>query len=311
MVLEKTRWKARTLATSPRLPFEVRCRLLYWQKRRSWPNRRPVTYNQKILWKMIKDRRAILTVFADKVAVRDYVARVVGPEVLTELYAVVEDPQELDPDRFPSEFVVKPNHASELIWIVADRSRFECDGSPLSKPGLITTTREELRWDRLVATCREWLAINYSDRALEWAYRDIAPRIMVEELLVDPGGHIPTDYKFFVFDGRVCLIEVHTSRFGDHRCNLLSPDWSAVDAQLTYRPADHDPPRPESLGEMIRIAESLGRETDFVRVDLYDVGGRVIFGELTSYPSAASDVFSPASFDTTLGSNWTVPEHYR
>jgi hypothetical protein len=303
--------RARTMARSPRVPFEVRCHLFYWERRRSWHTRHPVTLNQKLHWKLVKDRRPLLTTFADKVAVRDYVSHTVGPEVLPRLYAVVTDPAELDPTRLPAEFVVKPSHASGLVWIVADLARLRCEGSARPEARSFTTTRDALDWDRLVATCREWLAINYADKALEWAYRNIPPRIMVEELLLDPDGRIPPDYKFFVFHGRVRLVEVHSDRFDDHRCSIVLPDWSSVAARGDTRPAEHAPPRPASLERMVHIAEALAQETDFVRVDLYDIAGRIVFGELTSYPGGGHVIYSPESFDAELGRFWTVPKNYK
>ena len=207
------RQRARALALSPRLPFEMRCQLLYRMRRRSWPTRQPVSFNEKQIWKLAKDRRPLLTTFADKVAVRDYVARVVGPDVLTELYAVVTDPTELDLAELPDQFVVKPNHASGLIWIVVDRlsSLGVGSGGQASTPsGTFASTWDALDWDLLVDTCRGWLGVNYADVELEWWYRNIPPQILVEELLLDPVGQIPPDYKFYVFDGRVQLIEVHT-----------------------------------------------------------------------------------------------------
>lgn len=295
---------ARTVALSPRVPFEVRCRLLYLYRRRSWPTRYPVTFTQKLLWKMVKDRRPLLTTFADKVAVRDYVAQAVGPEVLPQLYAVVTDPADLDPAQLPEQFVVKPNNASGLVWIVVDR----CVGRAHVEAEMFTTTRQELDWDVLVATCRAWLALDYADVALEWAYRNIPPKILVEELLLNSDGQIPRDYKFLVFHGRVRLIQVHTDRFNDHRVNLFFPDWTPFYAQIPFRRADHEPPRPDSLERMVHIAETLGKETDFVRVDLYDIDGRVVFGEVTSYPAAASQDLYPESLE--LGQYWTLPLHY-
>ena len=82
--IQGLRTRVRAMARSPRMPFEVRCRLLYWDKRRSWPTRHGVTFTEKLRWKMVKDRRPLLTIFADKVAVRDYVANIIGPEVLTQ-----------------------------------------------------------------------------------------------------------------------------------------------------------------------------------------------------------------------------------
>ncbi len=303
------------VAYSPSVPFELRCRLLYLDRHRSWRRRQPVSFSQKVLWKMLKDRRPLLTTFADKIAVRDYVAHAVGPEVLTELYAVVADPTELEPDRLPERFVVKPNHASGMIWIVGDEApsqQLVSDDSTRQTSEIFTTTPDRLDWDMLRAACRRWLSINYADLELEWAYRHIPPRIMVEELLRGPDGHVPPDYKLYVFHGRVRLLEVHTDRFGDHRCNLVGPDWAPVDAQLIYPPAPQAPTRPDSLEKMIHIAETLGKETDFVRVDLYDVDGRIVFGELTSIPGGPyAPGFTPKSFDLELGGYWNLPDQYR
>ena len=309
-VTKRLRIRVRTVASSPWVPFELRCHLLYWDRRRSWPTRHPVTFNQKLLWKMLKDRRPLLTTFADKVAVRDYVARKVGPEVLPQLYAVVTDPTELDPARLPTEFVIKPNHASGLLWIVADRARFGYEHVVRVEERSFATTPDTLDWDRFVATCREWLTINYADDHLEWAYRKIPRRILVEELLLGPDARIPPDYKFFVIHGRVRLIEVHMDRFGDHRCGIVLPDWSPVAARGPTPPAEHPPPPPDSLKRMIHIAEALGQETDFVRVDLYDIADRIVFGELTSYPGGGEVTYSPESFDADLGRYWSVPRKY-
>jgi len=308
------RTRARALAFSPRVPFEGRIRLLYWKRRQSWRTRHPVTFTQKMLWKMTKDRRPLLTTFADKIAVRDYVADAIGAELLTRLYAVVADPAELDLARLPKEFVVKPNHASGLIWIVADRTLPLGQGSRESAclaSGMFTTTRDALDKDLLVATCRKWLKTTYADLELEWAYRNIPPQILVEELLLEAEGRIPPDYKFFVFHGRVRLVQVDTDRFDGHRRNLFLPDWSVVDAQWIYPPAEHELLRPDSLDRMIHIAEVLGQETDFVRVDLFEIAGRIVFGELTSYPEGPyAPSFSPESFDAELGRYWTLPKRY-
>src|SRR5438128_89455 len=97
------------LSEDVRLPFELRCHLSYLDQRRTWPDGRPATISQKIRWRMIKDRNPLLTTFADKLAVRDYVTERIGPEVLTRIYAVADDPDELDFDALPREFVLKPN----------------------------------------------------------------------------------------------------------------------------------------------------------------------------------------------------------
>jgi hypothetical protein len=305
------KWKLRTVAFSPHVPFEMRSRLLYWERSRSWPTRHPVTFSQKLLWKMVHDRRPLITTFADKVAVRDYVAAAVGPEVLSEVYAVVEDPADLDPALLPGEFVVKPNHASSLIWIVADWAGDEVrvsENVAVIADGMRLSTRRGLDWDMLTTTCRTWLATDYSDAAQEWAYRRIPRRILVEELLTGPEGTTPTDYKFFVINGRVRMVETHSDRFDGHSVHFAHPDWTPMDVDIDFPLTVPPPERPESLERMVAMAETLGRETDFVRVDLYDLGDRIVFGELTNYPGGLSAAkYYP---DELLGQYWTLPDRY-
>ena len=304
--------RAKALAYSPRVPFEVRSRLLYLSKRRSWPTGEPQTFGQKLVWKMTKDRRPLLTTFADKVAMRDYVTRVVGGQYLTELYTVVEDPDTLAQSSFPDTFVVKPSHASGMLWLV-DRPRLEEEGFTRLSTQIYRSTRGALDWDRLRATCRFWLSVHYADHELEWAYRDVPPRIIVEELLDDPHRSIPVDYKLFVLNGRVRLLEIHGDRFGQSRCDLVLPDGTLV---ATNRPDDADGAPvfpPQNLDRMIAIAEALGAETDFVRVDLYDIAGRIVVGELTNYPGGPRGLHDPPlppRYDAELGRYWVLPSRY-
>ncbi len=295
---------------APWVPFAVRVRVYYWAKRRSWSTRAPTTFNEKIQWKMLKDRRPLLTRFADRVAAREYVAQTVGPEVLTECHAVVGDPLELDRARLPREFAVKASHGSGGVWIVADRAPTCGPSVPGEGWSHTVTTPDALDWNLLVARCREWLATRYG--AFEWAYLDVPPRIIVEELLTDHDGNVPPpDYKFFVFNGRGRFLQVVTGRFTMTRATFFRPDWTRLEVAEFYPTSEREIPRPATLDRMIEVAERLGRETDFVRVDLYDAGGRVAFGELTSYPAAGALQFAPKSFDAIAGGWWTPPRKYR
>jgi hypothetical protein len=287
-----------------------------------WLARRPEAFRGKLRWRMLKDRRPILATFADKVAVRDHVARLAGPEYLPNCYAVVHDPGQLDRASLPREFALKASHSSGGSWIVSEAAASE----PLISPGAqyepgpptpfsgwnrILTTPDQLDWDVVVASSRKWLSHNYGDWYLEWAYLHVPPRLLVEELLRGPDGQVPVDYKFFVFGGRVRLVSVFSGRFYDERINLYLPDWTPVDAEWDSPRADHELPRPHSLERLVEVAEALGRGIDFVRVDLYDLGERVVFGELTSYPAGGFVQFEPASFDAEVGRWWTLPTNYR
>jgi len=287
-----------------------------------WLARRPENFRGKVRWRMLKDRRPHLTTFADKVAVRDYVARLAGSECLTDCYAVVDDPGQLDRASLPREFVLKASHSSGGSWIVSEGAPSEPLISPGARyePGPLTpfsgwnrilTTPDQLEWDVVVASSRKWLSLNYGDWNLEWAYLHVPPRLLVEELLRGPDGQVPVDYEFFVFDGQVRLVYVLSGRFYDDRLNLYLPDWTPVDAKWDFPRADHEFPRPHSLERLVEVAEALGRGIDFVRVDLYDLGERVVFGELTSYPAGGVVQFEPASFNAEVGGWWTLPSIYR
>jgi hypothetical protein len=282
---------ARRVLTSQAIPFDLRSRLKYSIATRKWND--PTTFREKVLWKMAKDRRPLLTVFADKVAVREYVRRVVGPTYLKTLYGVLDDPGKLPVLDLPDAFVVKANHGWDMNVFCLRKSAVD--------------------WGPLVDTCRRWLSLDYSDRPddvnLEWAYRDIPRRILVEEYLEDPGGLRPYDYKLSVFHGRVRMIRVDVHD-PERRANFYWPDWSQIDVEGWVRRTTHPIPCPSRLGDMIRIAELLGQETDFVRVDLYQIGQRLVFGELTNYPAAGELIYSDPKFDALLGSFWRIPRWY-
>lgn len=271
----------------------------------------PVTFNEKVRYKMLKDRRPLLTVFADKVAVRDYVASRVSPSLLSELYLVANSPEALEQAALPREFAVKPTHASGACILVADFAPPEQELPASAADWIQVLVRpERLDWDRLTGLCRHWISQRFTGYRDEWCYRKLPRRILVEELLVCDGG-VPLDFKFFVFHGRARMVQVDFDRFGEHLRSLYTPSWETLDARSQKYPRGIDIEPPRALPEMLEIAEALGAETDFVRVDLYCIGARVVFGELTNYPEAGGGAFDPPEFDRQLGRWWSPPSRYR
>jgi TupA-like ATPgrasp len=294
------------LSKDVRLPFELRCRLDYWDWWGTWPPPRPVTVNQKIRWKMLKDRNPLLTTLADKVAARAYIAERVGPEVLTECYAVVEDPGDLDFDSLPREYVIKASHGSGGAWFVTEQA--PTGGMlPTKTWDWSVTHPDETDREQLVAAARSWLASNWGREALEWCYLHIPPRLLVEEFLPWTDGG-PIELKCWTFHGKVRMIRLVNRKFADLRLDALSPEWEHLDVLSDDTPALERPPeRPESLDRVIEIAERLADGLDFLRVDTYDVGGgRIVCGELTNYPNAGYMQWKPASFDAELGAWWRL-----
>lgn len=279
--------------------------------------RPPVTFNDKLLYKMAYDRRRQLATYADKVAVRDYVAQRVGGQYLTTCYGVYRRACEIDWASLPREFVLKASHGSGgivLVWDGAQRGR---------RP----TKEQQARWDRsaihpddlahdeLKRIADGWLRLRYEfgvgNRPPEWCYVHVRPRLLAEELLLDSDGKPPRDYKLFMIEGKCAFIQVDYARFEAHRRDLFSPRWELLPVRFVYPGSDVPGHRPAALDEMLAVAEKLSRGADFVRVDLYEVSARVVFGELTNYPEAALGRFDPDEFDRALGALWHVPRTYR
>jgi len=256
------------------------------------PNlKNPTTFNEKVTYKILYDRRPILTRLADKLQARDYVAERIGRDYLTELYQVCQSPHEIDWQKLPRRFVIKMNHGSRMNIFVTDKSRISV--SPI------------------MSRLDSWRATNFYHHWLEWAYRDIRPTIFIEEMLTEQTGAMAVDWKFYTFDGRAEFLQVNLDRFGQATRN----DYDRRLNRLHFRGPHHpnsptDPVFPPNIELMFSLADRLGDGLDFVRVDMYNVNGRIVFGEFTCYPGAGRDPFDPPEFDELYGSKWRVPPRY-
>ncbi len=226
---------------------------------------------------------------------------------------MLDDPEALLSLDLPASYVVKPTHGSGAVIVVsptapADARLPELDGSWI----YCHVRPEAADRERIADLAAVWLEQLYGQGPnKEWAYGPVPRRILVEERLVAPDGGIPDDYKFFVFHGRVRFVQLDAGRFGRRTQDFYTADWDHL--PLSGGP-DWSPvpqPRPARLDEMIALAETWSAGTDFVRVDLYHLPDRIVFGELTSYPAGGHSPFHPDSFDLEFGRPWTVPRRYR
>ena len=258
---------------------------LYRKAHGKWPNLIvPKTFSEKVIYRSLFDRRPVLRQFADKYAVRAYVAERLGQQVLPKLHWVTDNPNDIPFENLPSQFVVKPTHGCGWIEFVRDKST--------------------LQQDRLIATCRDWLSRNFYEVARERFYKDIPRRIIVEELLDDGAGRVPADHKFFVFHGKVKLVASVYDRFNANHGYMCDREWNAVSVRLRPSAKKVSYPPPKNWHALVEAAETLGRGVDFVRADFYDTPNGIYFGELTNTPGAGLLPFCPNSFDRYLGSLW-------
>jgi hypothetical protein len=255
------------------------------------PNlKNPTTFNEKVVYKILYDRRPILTRLQDKLQARDYVTERIGARYLTELYHVCRSPAEIEWLKLPRRFVIKTNHGSGMNIFVADKAR-------------IDVTSIALRLET-------WLAMNFYDACREWAYRDIRPTIFIEEMLSDDNGGMAIDWKFFTFDGRAEFLQVDVDRFTQQKRNVYDRRLNRLPFRGNHPNSPTDPKFPDNIDLMFSLADKLGIGLDFVRIDMYNLGGRIVFGEFTNYPGAGLERFYPAKFDKVLGRKWRLPARY-
>lgn len=250
-----------------------------------WPTiREPTTFNEKIMHRKLYTDNDLFPIIADKYRVREYVAKRVGEDLLSELYHVTDDPETIPFADLPSTYVIKPTHMSGTIRFV-DES-------------------EEPEVESIEDECREWLGTEYGSTKEEYWYGEIRPRILIEERLKDDEYGIPPDFKFFVFHGEVKYIQVDMNRYTDHTRRFYDREWNPQEFGLKF-PLGPKISEPENLDTMIDIAEKLGEGLDFIRVDLYQIDGeRVVFGEMTIAPESGGGEFIPREYDLELGSLW-------
>jgi hypothetical protein len=254
----------------------------------------PQTFNEKVLWRMLYDRDPRFPDLADKIKVKDYVARKVGADVLIPSLGIYDAVEQMDFSKPPLNappYVIKTNHGCAMnIFVRAG------DGSldPVA----------------IKKKLKKFMSTDYATIAEEWAYTAIEPKILVEPLIWQPEGY-PIDYKFHVFHGRVFATQVIMDRSTHTRCSVYDRDFQLMGFEYVYRSYKGEIPRPAQWSKMVEVAEALGREFPYVRVDLYAVDDRVRFGEMTFYPVGGHGVFRPASWDATFGELWkenfTVP----
>lgn len=232
----------------------------------------PKTFNEKLQWLKLYDRRPEYTMLVDKYKVRDYIAQKIGEEYLIPLLGVWEDPDDINFKELPNRFVLKCNHNSGLgMCICKDKSKLN-----------INEVKKKLK---------KGLSQDYYLTGREWPYKDVPRKIIAEKFISDNKGNL-TDYKFFCFNGAVDCVMLCTDReSGNTKFYFFDRYWNLCRYNIRGKnaPKDFTLPKPNHLEKMFLIAEKLSQGIPFVRVDLYNVDGIIYFGEMTFFPQSGFD----------------------
>lgn len=243
----------------------------------------PQTFNEKIQWLKLYDRRPEYTMMVDKYAVKDYVAGIIGQEHIIPTLGVWDRPEDIDFDMLPQQFVLKTTHGGGSCGVIIckDKSVFD-----------INAALEKLH---------EAMNQNIYAGAREWAYKNVRPRIIAEKYIIESNGEL-NDYKVFTFGGEPKLIELDYNRYKGHQRNLYDFNWNRIEATIQY-PSDEKRvfDKPSVLNDLYDYSKRLSECIPHVRIDYYIIDSHIYFGEMTFYHGSGVEKISPRWFDLQLG----------
>lgn len=267
--------------------------LQYFYHFHKFPNlKNPQTFNEKLQWLKLYDRKPEYTKMVDKVEAKKYVASLIGDEYIIPTLGVWERAEDIDFDSLPNQFVLKWNHDSGSIVICRDKSTFDKEAAIKKLSG--GEKRNGFWYGR------------------EWPYKNVKPLVFAEQYMEDKETKELRDYKVFCFNGVAKTLFIATDRQTEGK--LTTHDFYTVDFEhLPIRKGIHPnvPERikqPKCLRKMLDISELVSKNIPHLRVDFYEVDGKIYFGELTFADGSGYEKFSPEQWDKTFGDWITLPD---
>lgn len=252
----------------------------------------PQTFNEKIQWLKLHDRKPIYTKMVDKYEAKEYVANIIGSEYIIPTLGVWDKFDDIPFSELPDQFVLKCTHDSGGLVIVRDKNEFD-----------------KIEAKKKIEKC---LKNNFYWQGREWPYKNVKPRIIAEQYMEDSITHDLRDYKFFTFNGVPKALFIATERSGSNETKFDFFDMEFRHLPFTngHPNADICPSKPETFEEMKILAEKLSQNIPHLRVDFYEVNGKAYFGELTFSHWSGLKQFDPEKWDSIFGSWIELPESY-
>lgn len=243
----------------------------------------PKTFNEKIQWLKLYDRKERYTTLVDKYSVKEYVASIIGSDYIVPTLGIWDQFDDIDFTALPEQFVLKCTHDSG--------------------GGIIVKSKKKLNMEEAGKKLTRCLKRNYYYIGREWPYKNVKRRIIAEKYLVNENGAELLDYKFMCFGGKVKCSFVCSERRSKNglKVTFYDLDWNIMPFERCYPRSDKAIKRPKNYRLMIELAEKLSVDIPFVRVDFYEINNRVYFGEFTFYPGGGLEQFNPVSWDRELG----------
>lgn len=274
------------------IPDKQMIQFQYWVKlHRKLNLKSPMRYTEKIQWYKLYYRNELMPICVDKYRVREYIEKKGLSDILVKLYGVYDKADDIPFDALPQKFILKTSNGSGT--------------------NIICRNKSELSKYEIVKKVNNFLKQSSASAGREWVYAKGSPQIIIEELLEDPtnlDGSI-SDYKHLCFNGEPEYIVLDIDRFTNHKRNIYDVGWHdlhiasdcpCIDNRTFEKPINYD--------KMIEIAKILCEDFPAVRVDLYNINGRIYFGELTFFPWSGYVQYTPDSFDFEMGEKFVLPK---
>ena len=272
-----------------KLYLSLRFRLIFG-KWIDWEN--PSTYNEKLQWLKLYNRKSEYTLLVDKSEVKQFVSSTIGSEYVIPTLGIWNEFDDIDFNSLPNQFVIKTTHGGGGTGVVICH-----DKKTLDKAKAKSKIQKSLKHN-IYTTLREW------------PYKDVTPRVLVEEYISDERKSLPVDYKFYCFNGEPKILAVATEREIKTCFDYYDMSFNHLPFTQGGQNSLKELSKPETMDSMIEIARKLSQNIPHVRIDMYEVHGQIYFGEFTFFDSSGFAKFEPESWDTTLGS-WIVLPHGR
>jgi len=242
----------------------------------------PKTIHEKLIWLRLNERNPLHTLCADKYAVRNYIKDKIGEKYLIPLVFQTDNPADIYPENLPDyPFIIKTNHGCSGEIIVKDKSQID--------------------WEKVRKNLKKSLKSNFYYKGKEWQYKNIEPCIVVEKLLLNNNFEIYREYQLTCCNGQVKFIEVQIDKYANKKLNFYDPDWNILDCRVSSVENSEYCEKPVMLDKMKSLAEVLARDFIFVRVDLYNFGSEIYFGELTFTPVGGFQKYIPSKWNRIFG----------
>lgn len=249
----------------------------------------PVTYNEKLQWLKLYDRKPEYAKMVDKYEAKKYVADIIGEEYIIPTLGIWDNVNDIDFDTLPNQFVLKCTHDSGGLVICKDKA--------------------ELDIEETKNTLNHFLHRNFYSIHREWPYKNVKPRIIAEKYMEDESGYELKDYKFFCFNGKVNAMFIATDRNAE-----TETCFDFFDCNFNHMPVINGHPntkkeikKPLGFEKMIELAEKLSSGIPQVRIDFYDINGNIYFGEITFFHWSGLKKFEPEKYDKIFGDWITLP----